>query len=332
VLEIVDLQGQLTEARTKVTEAQKAELQLRQERRQLEEQEEELELIVTRTLDQERTKIRDEAKRQADEEHRLQEADKDKLVADLRRQIDELKRKSEQGVPQTQGEVMELELEEILRQQFPEDTIEPVPVGAHGGDVLQHVHDSAGQECGTILWESKRTKSWSDGWLSKLRNDQRAARAYVAVLTTVEMPKGIMTFGSIDGVWITKHSCLVGLAGALRTGLLEVARTRRALEGKHTKIEILYNYFSSPEFCQRIEGIVEAFVSMREDLDSEKRSMQRIWAKREKQLDRAVANTAGLYGDLGGILGTNLPQIANLELPSITACCQSEESEKAPWE
>jgi hypothetical protein len=331
-LEFQDLQAQLSETKEQLDQTQQAELQLRKERRELEEEKRALELTVNRRLDEERAKVREEAKREADEEHRLQEADKDKLVNDLRRQIDELKRKCEQGVPQAQGEVMELQLEEILRQHFPADTIEPVPVGAHGGDVLQHVHDSAGRECGTILWESKRTKSWSDGWLPKLRNDQRAARAHVAVLTTVEMPKGIATFGSIDGVWITNHSCLVGLAAALRAGLFEVARTRRVLEGKHTKIEILYNYFSSPEFCQRIEGIVEAFVTMREDLESEKRSMQRIWTKREKQLDRAVANTAGLYGDLGGILGASLPQIANLELHSITACCQSEESEKAPWE
>jgi hypothetical protein len=331
-LELADLNAQLTETKTKLGHAQQAELQLRKERREVEEEKRALELTVNRRLDEERAKVREEAKREADEEHRLQEADKDKLVNDLRCQIDELKRKCEQGVPQAQGEVMELELEGILCQHFPADTIEPVPVGAHGGDVLQHVHDSAGQECGTILWESKRTKSWSDGWLPKLRNDQREARAYVAVLTTVEMPKGIMTFGSIDGVWITNQSCLVGLAAALRAGLLEVARTRRVLEGKHTKIEILYNYFSSPEFRQRIEGVVEAFVTMREDLDSEKRSMQRIWSKREKQLDRAEANTAGLYGDLGGILGTNLPQIANLELRSITACCQADEPEKAPWD
>jgi hypothetical protein len=331
-LEIVDLEGQLTEAKSKVAEAQRAELQLRQERRQLEEQKEELQLLVARTLDQERAAIREEAKRQADEEHRLHEADKDKLVSDLRQQIDELKRKSEQGVPQAQGEIMELELEYLLRRCFPMDTIEPVPNGTHGGDVLHHVHDSAGEACGTILWESKRTKTWNDTWLPKLRDDQRQARAHLAVLTSVEMPKGLSTFGSIDGVWITNRGCIVGLAAALRAGLVEVARTRRSLEGKHTKIEILYNYFSSTEFRQRIEGIVEAFVTMREDLDSERRSMQRIWAKREKQLDRAVASTAGLYGDLGGILGNNLPQIANLELATITACCKDSEPEKAPWE
>src|SRR5262249_55915786 len=222
--EMLDLEGQLAKAKNKVAEAQQAELQLRQERRQLEEQKEELELIVARTLDQERATIREEAKLQADEEHRLKEAEKDKLVSDLRRQIDELKRKSEQGVPQVQGEIMELELEDVLLRYFPMDSIEPVPNGTHGGDVLHHVHDSAGEDCGTILWESKRTKAWNDMWLPKLRDDQRAARAQLAVLTTVEMPKGLSTFGSIDGVWVTNRGCLVGLAAALRGGLLEVAR------------------------------------------------------------------------------------------------------------
>ncbi len=297
--EIRDMSDQLAQANDKIAEAQKAELQLRRDRRDLEHQKNELELTVARTLDDERRKLREETRREADEEYRLKEADKDMLVSELRRQIDELKRKAEQGIPQIRGEVMELQLEELLRQHFPTDVIEPIPVGTHGGDVLQHVRDGAGQECGTILWESKRTKCWSDGWLPKLRDDQRTAKAELAVLTSVEMPEGLATFDFVDGVWITSQSCLVGLAAALRAGLMEVARTRRALEGKQTKVELLYNYLSSVEFCRRIEGIVEAFTTMKQDLDSEKRSMQRIWAKREKQLDRAATNNVIIYGDLG---------------------------------
>lgn len=331
-LELADLQTQLAQANNKLGAAQQAELQLRQERRRLEQQQRELELTVTRTLDQERQKIREETTREADEAHRLQEADKDKLVTDLRRQIDDLKRKSEQGVPQAQGEILELHLEDLLRRHFPMDTIEPVPTSYHGGDVLQHVHDSTGQRCGTILWEAKRTRSWNDGWLPKLRDDQRAAKAHLAVLATVEMPKGLSTLGCIDGIWVTSRTCLVGLATALRAGLVEVARTQRFLEGKQTKVELLYSYFSGREFCQRIEGIVEAFMTMKDDLESEKRSLHRIWAKREKQLKRAAVNTAGLYGDLEGLLGTTLPQVANLELAAITAGGPPEESEKAPWE
>ena len=212
---------------------------------------------------------------------------------------------------------MELHLEDFLRELFPHDTIEPVPVGAHGGDILQRVHDPSGLDCGVILWESKRTKKWSDAWLPKLRNDQRLSKAHVAVLTSEELPKGLMTFSFIDGVWVTSRQCLMGLAAALRQGMIEAARTRRSLQGQQTKVQVLYNYLASSEFRQRIEGIVEAFMTLRDDLESEKRSMHRIWSKREKQLERAAMNTAGLYGDLAGIVGPSLPQIANLDLAVI---------------
>jgi hypothetical protein len=331
-LEMQDLNEQLTEARTKLGEAQQLELQVRKERRDLETQKQELDLAVNRRLDEERNKIREETKKEAQEENRLREADQDKLIADLRRQIGDLKRKSEQGSQQAQGEVLELEIEDILRQQFPSDIIEAIPRGTLGGDVLQHVHDNLGRECGAILWESKRTKAWSDVWLPKLRDDQRAAKAHLAVLATVEMPKGLSTFGNIDGVWVTSRACLVGLAAALRAGLVEVARTRKSLEGQQSKIEFLYSYFSGPEFTQRVEGIVEAFIAMKSDLESERRCMRRLWAKREKQLDRAVANTAGLYGDLGGILGAKLPQIPQLELVPVSDDLQDPEFSKAPWE
>jgi hypothetical protein len=278
-----------------------------------------LELTVNRQLDEERQQIREQAKQEAIDENRLREADQDKLITDLRRQIADLKRTSEQGSQQSQGEVMELELEDILRQHFPFDTIDPVPVGVLGGDLLQHVHDGNGASCGAILWESKRTKAWHDGWLPKLRDNQRAARARFAVLTTVEMPKGLLNFGNIDGVWITSRGCVVGVAAVLRAGLIEVARTQRSLEGRQTKVELLYGYLSGPEFRQRVEAIVEAFVTLKADLESEKRSLKRLWAKREKQLDRALHHTASLHGELGGIIGAALPQIPSLELPAIAA-------------
>jgi len=331
-IEMHDLEEQLTIAKNQATEAQKAELQLRKERRQLEGEKQALELTVTRTLDVERAKICDQAKRDADDQHRLKEADKDKMIGDLRLQIDDLKRKSEQGSQQAQGEVMELMLHDLLKQAFPLDSLDEVPVGVHGGDVLHGVFDATGEECGTILWESKRTKSWHDAWLPKLRDDQRAAKAHLAILVTAEMPKGLGSFGCIDGVWITKRECLVGLAVALRTGLLEIARTRRSLHGRHTKMEFLYQFLVGPEFQQRIEGIIEAFATMKEDLESERRSIQRVWAKREKQLDRAMINTSGLYGDLASILGASLPQIDCLELTHIPVEADETTVEKAPWD
>ncbi len=317
-LEMRDLEGQLTEARDQITEARKAELQLRKDRRQLEERSHELELTVTRTLDSERATIRAQALQEWDEQNRLKEADRDRLIADLRAQIDHLKRRSEQGSPQAHGEIMELELEDILRDAFPHDSFEAVPVGAHGGDILQRVHDQGGLDCGAILWESKRTKNWCDAWLPKLRHDQRTAKAHVAILASEELPKGVASFDCIDGVWVTSRPYLIGLAAALRQGMIDIARTKRSLQGRQDKFEFLYNYLAGSEFRQRIEGIVEAFMTLRYDLESEKRSMHRLWAKREKQLERANRNTSGMYGDLVGILGANLPQIANLEI-AITA-------------
>jgi hypothetical protein len=273
-----------------------------------------LELTVNRRLDEERHKIRDEARNRTIEENRLRDADKEKLIGDLRRQIDDLKRSAELGSQQAQGEVLEVELENVLRRQFPCDTIEAVPRSVHGGDVIQHVFDSNGQSCGSILWESKRTKSWNDNWLPKLRDDQRAVKAHLAALLTAELPKNLTHFGCVDGTWITDRACLIGLAAALRVGLIEAARARSSLQGKYTKVDLVFQYLAGAEFRQKIEGIVEAFVAMKHDLESEKRSLHRIWIKREKQLDRAVANTAGLYGELGGIIGANLPRIALLEL------------------
>jgi hypothetical protein len=315
-VELADRDQQLAEVHTKLKTAQESELALRKERRDLEEQKHTLELTLTRRLDEERDKIRETAKREAADERLLKDAEKDKLIGDLTRQIDELKRKSEQGSQQLQGEVLELSLENVLRRHFPLDTFIPVPKGIHGGDVLQEVHES-GRLCATILWEAKRTKTWSDGWLPKLRDDQRAAKAQVAILVTVELPKDVSHFSQVDGVWIASWQCALGLASAIRHGLIEVSIAKQALDGQHGKMELLYKYLSGSEFRHRIEGIVEAFITLKDDLETEKRAMQRIWARREKQLERAVAQTAAMHGDLSGIIGAQLPAIEALMLPRI---------------
>jgi hypothetical protein len=316
-LELNDLHNELAEAQTRLADAQKTELELRKERRQLDEQKRELELTLTRRMDEERDKTREEAKAEAAEEHRLREADTEKLVGDLRRQINELKRKSEQAPQWVQGEVQENELESALRQHFPFDTIEPIPVSKNGGDVLQHVNDGAGQSCGAILWESKRTKTWNDGWLAKLTNDQVSAQAAIAAMLSTQLPKGVRHFGCVDGIWVTDQISLVGLATALRAGLIEVARVQRALVDRHSKEELIYRYVSSSEFRQRIQCVVDAIVAMKHDLESEKRSLGRIWAKRDKQLGRAIAGIAYLYGHFDGIIGGTLDEIPELELAQI---------------
>jgi hypothetical protein len=327
-VDLKDKDAQIAEVQAKLKTATDNELALRKRERELAEKTESLELEVTRKLDEERDNIRATVRKQADDEHALRDSEKEQQIAAMLRQIEELKRRAEQGSQQLQGEVLELSLEGFLKEQFPSDEILPVPKGVHGSDVVQKVRDSSGSECGVILWESKRTKNWVGGWLSKLRDDQRAAKAAQAILLTEAMPEGCETFGCIEGVWVTSRACLLGVATAVRTALVEVASANRAIQGRQTKMEVLYNYLAGPEFRNRIQGIVESFVTMKEDLDGERRAMDRIWAKRQKQLERALTNTSGFYGDLQGIIGGSLAQIESLEMPALEA--KPVEGEQSP--
>ena len=316
-VELKDKEDELESTKSKLKETQDKELEFRKKSRELEEEKKEFELTLNRTLDEERQKIRDAALKEASEDNLLKDAEKEKLINDLKKQIGELKRKSEQGSQQLQGEILEIQLEDLLARTFSQDEIEEVPKGMRGADVIQKVYDSSRNFCGSILWESKRKKNWSDQWFPKLRDDQRESKSEIAVLVSQELPETVSTFTSIDGVWVTSWPCTTGLAAALRTSLIQVAHAKLALDGQQGKMEIIYNYLSGSEFRHRVEGIVEAFVSMKEDLDSEKRSMQRIWSKREKQLERAISQTAGLHGDLTGIIGGNIPLIEQLSLNMI---------------
>jgi hypothetical protein len=315
-LEQKDMKARLEENARQLDAARRQELELRKRQRELEEREQNLKLEVERTLASERTKIREDAGRKAAEEQHLKMAEKEKLVADMRRQIEELQRRAELTSQQAQGEVLEVELEALLGRQFRTDVIEPVAKGVRGADLIQRVHDEAGRLCGSIIWESKRTKAWSDGWIQKLKDDQRAARAEVAVVVSTALPKEVNRFGLLEGIWVADFSSAVGLATALRATLIQVARASYALEGKNEKMELLYRYLSGTGFKQHVEAIVESFVSMKNDLDAEKRAMEKIWAKREGQINRVVNNTAGMYGDLQGIIGSALPEVKILELPS----------------
>lgn len=317
-LEKQDLLAQVAEKDKKLQDARKSELELRKEKRDLEDSKKNFVLEMTKKLDEERGKIKDDALKNAFEEHRLKDLEKEKQIDGMRKQIDELKRKAEQGSQQIQGEVFEDDLEKALRARFPHDCIEPVPKGVNGADVLQKVQEISGLHCGTIIWESKNTKTWSDKWIEKLKDDQCEVKADVAVLMTKVLPKDVSNFEHKKGVWVTDYSSVIGLASALRFGILQVATTKRASEGKNEKIEVLYKYLSSQEFRQKVEAIVEAFSSMKKDLDDEKKAMTKIWAKREKQLDRVSSNTVKIYGDLEGMVVGNLQQIKSLELEVLT--------------
>jgi hypothetical protein len=316
-LRIKDLQEELKQKEEKLEEMRKTELQLRKERRELEDRQKSLELEIARRLDEEREKIRQEAESRIAEEHRLKDLEKDKKINDLLKDIEELKRRAEQGPIQLRGEVLELELEDLLKAHFPTDQIEPVSKGKRGADVLQKVYSPMGQFCGTIIWEAKRTKNWSDGWIDKLKEDQREAKAEIAVIVTTAMPKDVSNFQLIDGIWVTEYPLAPCLAMALRINLIQVAQEKRSAVGKHEKMEALYSYFSGTEFGQKVEAIIKAFISMKNDLESEKAAMYKIWAKREKQIERVITNITQMYGDMQGIIGASIPEIKSLELKSL---------------
>ena len=314
---VADLEKNLTENNAKLAEAQKAQADFLRKQRELDTKLREADLSVEKRVQEGLNATREEARKEVEGELKLKVAEKEQTITSMQKQIEELKRRAEQGSQQLQGEVMELELEGLLRTRFPRDTIEPVPKGVHGGDVLHHVLGPIGQACGTILWESKRTKGWSDGWLVKLREDQREAKAEVAILSSVALPKGVDSFELVEGVWVTHPRVAIPLATTLRQSLIDLTTARQAGEGQETKTEMVYQYLTGPRFRHRVQAIVEAFSSMQEDLDKEKKAITKQWAKREEQIERVMQATVGMYGDLQGIAGKTLQEIEGLEMKAL---------------
>src|SRR5580700_7141695 len=322
VKEIADLNQVL-----KQREAKQAQADLIRKQRELDDAKREIDLTVQKQVQAELGAVRDQAKQEAEAALTLRVREKEEQIASMQRQIEDLRRKADQGSQQLQGEVQELALEALLRQKFPRDLLEPVPKGEFGGDLIQRVVGPAGQVCGAIIWEAKRTKNWSDGWLGKLRDDQRAAKADIALIVSHALPKGLQTFDQIDGVWVSEPRCAVAVAIALRESLIALAAARLAGEGQQTKMELVYQYLTGPRFRHRIEAVVERFSDMQADLDRERKTMTRLWAKREEQIRGVVESTAGLYGDLQGIAGRSLVEIDGLEIPLLDgpAACDAAE-------
>jgi hypothetical protein len=326
--DVADLQAVLKERDIKLAEAQKAQAEVIRQQRELDDAKREMDLTIEKKVEESLAVVRDKARQEAEGGLKLKVLEKEEQIASMQRQIEELKRRAEQGSQQLQGEVRELELESLLRQKFPLDAIEPVPKGEFGGDVLQRVAGPQGQRCGTILWELKRTKNWSDAWLPKLRDDQRAAKAEVAMIVSDALPKEVVAFDLIDGVWVVESRCAIPVAVALRQSLVELSTARQAGEGQQTKMEMVYQYLTGPRFRHRVEAIVEKFSDMQTDLDKERKTMTRLWAKREEQIRGVIQSTAGMYGDLQGIAGRTLREIDGLDLPLLEAANADSEGEK----
>jgi hypothetical protein len=315
--ELDELRKTLEANNAKLAEAQQAQAELIRKERALDEAKRELELTVEKRVQASVDNIRLKARQEADEAARLRVLEKDQTIESMARTIEELKRKAEQGSQQSQGEVLELELEELLRERFPTDLIEPVGKGELGADVVQQVNGSIGQSAGIILWESKRTKAWTDGWLAKLRDDQRRCGADVALIISQALPKHIEQFDLVDGVWVAHPRCAIPVAVALRQTLIEVNSSRLVQQGQQTKMEQVYQYLTGMKFRQRVEAVIEKFNDMREDLDKERKFMARQWSKRETQIVSVIESTVGMVGDLQAIAGRAMPQIPSIDPPLI---------------
>lgn len=315
--ERAELEAAMKAKDQKLAEAQQAQKDAVRKQRELDDKIREVELSVEKKAAELMAPQLEKARKEADEAARMRMLDKDKTITDLQAKLQDALRKAEQGSQQHQGEVQELDLERQLREAFTRDTIEPVPKGQYGGDALHRVLASSGEVCGTILWESKRTKNWSGAWTDKLKQDQRTAKADIAVIVTQAMPDGIDTFGQVDGVWVARPPMAVALAGALRMCLLECFSARRATEGQQDKMAILYQYLTGPGFRQRIEALTEAFTTMQSELNDERRVFSKQWEKRQKQIERVMLSTVGMYGDLQGIAGKTLQEIEGLELKAL---------------
>jgi hypothetical protein len=253
--QIVELNEVLKQRDSKLAEAQQAQADLIRKQRELDDAKREIDLTVQKQVLDELAVVREKARQETGAALSLKVREKEEQIASMQRQIEDLRRKAEQGSQQLQGEVQELALEGLLRQKFPRDAFDPVPKGEFGGDLIQHVVGPTGQICGSILWEAKRTKNWSDGWLGKLREDQRAAKADVALIVSQALPKGLQTFDLIDGVWVAEPRCAVAVAIALRELLIALSAARLAGEGQQTKMELVYQYLTGPRFRHRIEAV-----------------------------------------------------------------------------
>lgn len=314
-----DLQKQfqleLAEKNKKIDELRFAELDLLKKQRSLLDEKKELELTVEKRLIQERSHIEELASKRVSETYRLQMAEKDKAINDLKTSLSEAQRKASQTSQQLQGEVQELDLENLLRNNFRDDEISPVGKGVSGADIRQIVKTSKGTICGTILWESKRTKAWSDSWIGKLKEDSLRDKADLCAVVSEVLPDSISQIGQVEGVHVCLPPFVLPLGALLRKILIDVARQKFFNTQSRDKAGVIYGYITSTEFSQQVESLISVYTEMQQGLDHERVAFERIWKQREAQIKRLLSGVGGIYGYLQGIAGPALPVVSGLELP-----------------
>jgi hypothetical protein len=304
------LQDAQKDSEEKLRASRQRELEFLKKEQELQNKEAELELSVQRLLQEERIKLSKEIRELEEQkgasretEYQLRMKELEKQLDDQKKLADEMKRKAEQGSMQLQGEVQELALEELLRSNFPFDEISEVGKGVRGADCIQLVRNNFGQECGKIIFESKRTRDFSQDWIEKLKADMRSQGASVAVLVTAAMPKDMPCFGERNGVWICSFSEVKALIYVLRDGIIRIFNAARTQENKGDKMQLLYDYLTSTEFSEQWKAIREGFLSMKQSIQKERDTMERLWKAREKQLEKVLLNAAHFRGSIEGIAG-----------------------------
>ena len=315
-VEMEDISGSVKELKGKLKDAQESELEVRKRMRRMEEEKGEADLQLQRQLDEEKKKLQTSIETNLNSKFDIVKNEYEEKIRGLTEQISHLNQRAHQGSQQLQGEAQEVALEHILKDYFQNDRIEPVKKGKSGADILQYVRGTNGKDCGLIIWESKRAKSWSNDWTRKLRADQREAKADIAVLVTQSLPDDVRNFQIREGVIITDFSHAVPLSSLLRVQIEALSRATNANSGRAEKEAMVYDYILSNEFRQRIQGAVEAIVSAHEDIEREKRALTKIWNKREMELKRALLDMADVYGSMQGIIGSALQEIPSLDMPN----------------
>lgn len=312
--EMKDKDEQINELRKRAKDAEEEELKIRKEKRELEEAKEKFEVEKQRQVDEAMKKIRESVTEEEQQKSKFRFAEYEKKINDMAKALEDAQRKGQQGSQQLQGEVLELDLERMLKETFPDDEIVPVGKGQKGGDVIHRVRGKSGRVAGVILWESKRAK-WSYSWLPKLREDARKEGANPCVLLSMDLPSEISDFKLVDGVMICSYKSALPLAAILRRSVLQIAVAKQTAANKDENLELLYEYLQSEAFRQRFESFAEGVVEMQNDLETEKRSMERVWKKREFQTKKMLLNASRMYGELQGVMGNALPDIKTFSLP-----------------
>jgi hypothetical protein len=312
-LQMEMLNKELTDKSQKLKESQVKELELMQKEKQIKEREESLKLDMEKQMVARQKEIEDRVKKMESERSDLKIKELEKKLTDQAELVETMRRKAEQGSMQLQGEVLELALEELLKATFPLDSIEEVAKGVKGADCVQHIKNNMGDFCGKIIYESKRTKAFTNEWIEKLKRDMRAQQADIAVIVTETLPKDMDSFGFKDGVWICRFTDVKPLAFLLRDSLLKIHTALISQENKGEKMQMLYNYLTANEFRQNIEAVVEGFLALKDGITREKIQMEKIWKEREKQLDKVLLNTTQFYGSIKGIAGNAVGDLKMLE-------------------